>query len=157
MADHVNEDTMSGKRATLIAEFDERIRSAYAALNRGDITNEQLEHGRAEIDSWYGREVAKLAAEARPAALFCRCGIALFGPDPFWKAPLAAALGTKTETINRMATGERRVPPGVWVEIRTLLQNRFVVMPQLTKAIDLFEPASAESLQEIVSSTPRHR
>ena len=131
---------MSDKRTTLINEFDERVRASYAAFKSGEITQEQLQNRRAEIDEWYGREVARLATEARPAALFRRCGMALFGLDSGWKAQLGVAIHMKVEAIDGMASGERRIPAGVWMELRALLQSRYVVVPQLLKAIDILEP-----------------
>lgn len=60
-----------------------------------------------------------------PGQLFRRCGMALFGPDPGYKVPFGLALGIKTDSIDGMAKDEKRIPPGVWRDVRRLLLDHY--------------------------------
>lgn len=59
-----------------------------------------------------------------PAALFTRCGHALCGDGPRWKEQFATMLGVRTNTVDNMAKGTSRIPPGMWSEIAALVQDR---------------------------------
>ena len=60
-----------------------------------------------------------------PAALFRRCGIALFGNNHRWKEQLGIALDIKTDSIDAFSKGASRIPPGVWRDVRHLLFVRY--------------------------------
>jgi plasmid maintenance system antidote protein VapI len=49
-----------------------------------------------------------------------RAGRLLYGD--WWHTRLAAALGVARKTVQRWASGEQPVPPGIWIEIRGLLE-----------------------------------
>lgn len=68
-----------------------------------------------------------ISARQQAATDLARAGTALYGHD--WKAPLAAALMIKTSTIDDMAKGRSRIPPQVWNEIATFLQDREQQLP----------------------------
>lgn len=60
-----------------------------------------------------------------PYDIFSRCGQALCGTGPDWKAQLGRLLnGIKAETIDAMTKGKSRIPPSVWGEIAVHLHDR---------------------------------
>lgn len=60
-----------------------------------------------------------------PADLFSRCGQALCGTGPDWKAQFGRLLdGIKADTIDAMTRGKSRIPPQVWGEIAAHLHDR---------------------------------
>lgn len=60
-----------------------------------------------------------------PADVFSRCGQALCGTGPDWKAQFGRLLGgIKPDTIDAMTRGKSRIPPGVWGEIAVHLHDR---------------------------------
>lgn len=66
-----------------------------------------------------------------PIELFKRCAYALCGDGPKWKEQFGLMLGVKTDSIDAFAKGEKRIPPGVWSEISTLIHNRRLVNLEL--------------------------
>ena len=66
----------------------------------------------------------------RPAALFDRAALALFGEQ--YRAPLARALRLKrADTVDDWRTGRANVPKGVWNDMIALLAGRRSEMPDL--------------------------
>lgn len=53
-------------------------------------------------------------------ALLEKVGAALYGSTT-WKHPLARDLHIPLRMFRRMASGEERIPPGVWHDLRCLL------------------------------------
>lgn len=68
-----------------------------------------------------------------PAQLFTRCGQALCGDGPKWKEQFGLLLKIKTDSIDGMSKGEKRIPPGAWYEIIRALRQRLVDLPTLEK------------------------
>jgi hypothetical protein len=48
------------------------------------------------------------------AALFARCGKALYGDGIRWKEQFGTALGIGTDSMDAMSKGDTRISPGVW-------------------------------------------
>jgi hypothetical protein len=69
------------------------------------------------------------------AELFASVGLALAGPE--WRSWLASELDVNRTTVNRWASGYSRIPPGVWHELRRLVDARIVQLSLLAKHIDL--------------------
>lgn len=70
-----------------------------------------------------------------PAALFTRCGHALCGDGPRWKEQFAALLGIRTNSVDNMAKGDSRIPPGVWLDIAVRLKDRERELPAVRAAV----------------------
>ena len=70
------------------------------------------------------------------ADLFARCGQALCGTGPDWKAQFGRMLnGIKPDTIDGMTRGNSRIPSGVWSEIASHLHDRQMLeLPALKAA-----------------------
>jgi hypothetical protein len=66
---------------------------------------------------------------ADPAQTFTAVGRALYGDD--FVAPLASRLGVERNTVGKWAGGKSRVPPGVWLELAALIQDRERNLPAL--------------------------
>jgi hypothetical protein len=80
-----------------------------------------------------------------PAHIFARTGQVLFGSGHDWKAQLGAALMIKPDSIDAMARGKSRIPPGVWNELAGLLQDRANELPTLrVKVLDQAAAASGK-------------
>lgn len=96
-----------------------------------------------------------------PGALFTRCGHALFGDGMSWKLQFGLALGVKTDSIDAFAKGEKRIPPGLWLDIAGLIQDREIALAGLKVAVDQCinpEPSPAPGgFQTSASSAPRRR
>lgn len=58
--------------------------------------------------------------------LIAQAGRALFGEH--YKAPLAAALGVRTDTVDSWAKGRNAPPPGVWHELHELVGKAAVAL-----------------------------
>jgi DNA-binding transcriptional regulator YdaS (Cro superfamily) len=56
--------------------------------------------------------------------LFEIVGKTLFGDGPMWKAQLAYALGIRPDSVDNMAKGKSRIPPGVWEHLGRLIDGR---------------------------------
>jgi hypothetical protein len=69
------------------------------------------------------------------AALFARCGQFLCGTGPKWKEQFAAMLQVKTNTVDNLAKGDSRVPPGMWREIAAFIQDRESEAPKLRASV----------------------
>lgn len=67
--------------------------------------------------------------------LFMRCGVALCGGDPSWKEQLARLLRLTTDSVDAMAKGKSRVPPGVWREIAQIFEIREKIYPIMREAV----------------------
>lgn len=67
------------------------------------------------------------------ACLIDQIGHALFGEN--YKGPLAAALGVRAHTVRDWASGRMRPQPGVWVDLRVLLDARRPVMEDASLAL----------------------
>jgi hypothetical protein len=75
-----------------------------------------------------------------PAELFTKVGRALCGRGPAWKQQFAAELGIRTDSADAMAKGDSRIPPGVWLDIAGLIQDRERALPALrSQALSLAE------------------
>lgn len=85
-----------------------------------------------------------------PADLFSRCGQALCGTGPDWKAQFGRLLnGIKPDSIDAMTRGNSRIPPGVWGEIAAHLHDRQMMDLATLKAAALY--ASAAPLARVYS------
>jgi hypothetical protein len=71
------------------------------------------------------------ANNSTPAALFSRCGQALCGDGPRWKEQFADMLGIRTDTVDAMAKGKSRIPPGVWKDLREVMRLRALAFADL--------------------------
>ena len=70
-----------------------------------------------------------------PAELFRRAGVALFGDQ--YVAPMAVALGVDKNTVGKWAAGKTRVPPGAWLEVRAMIEDRYSqIFPRLLAEIE---------------------
>jgi hypothetical protein len=56
-------------------------------------------------------------------------GRALYGEE--FTAPLAAVLEVDRNTVGKWAAGKTRVPPGVWLELAGIIQDRECTTPSL--------------------------
>lgn len=68
------------------------------------------------------------------ADLLERAGEALHGRN-VWKGPLADDLGVSPRTLQRWATGQAFIPPGVWGEIAGLLREHSAEAAQLAEQL----------------------
>jgi len=75
------------------------------------------------------------ATDNIPAALFARCGTSLCGDGPRWKEQFAAMLGIRSDSVDAMAKGKSRVPPGVWKDLREILRLRALAFADLGQEI----------------------
>ena len=57
------------------------------------------------------------------------CGEAMFGPR--WQTDLARVVGVSDRTIRRWSIGDVDVPPGVWMELLRLTQERAMELDAL--------------------------
>ncbi len=68
--------------------------------------------------------------------LLVECGEALFGPR--WQSELARELQVSDRTVRRWVAGTSEVPPGLYVDLLRLTQERAAVLdalaPRLRKA-----------------------
>ncbi len=95
-----------------------------------------------------------------PGALFTRCGHALCGDGMSWKLQFGLALGVKTDSIDAFAKDEKRIPPGVWLDIAGLIQDREIALAGLKVAVDQFvnpEPSPAPGGFQTRVGEPRRR
>jgi hypothetical protein len=96
-----------------------------------------------------------------PAQLFVACGNALHGEE--FAAQLSRALMVDRTTVQKWSTGKSRVPPGVWLELAALIQDREVLLPELKVAVleaahpDPEPPAHQGGFQTHVRAMPRRR
>lgn len=61
--------------------------------------------------------------------LLVECGEALFGPR--WQSELARALQVSDRTVRRWVAGTSEVPPGLYVDLLRLTQERAAVLDDL--------------------------
>jgi hypothetical protein len=66
-----------------------------------------------------------------PGSLFARCGQALCGDGPRWKEQFADLLDIRTDTVDAMAKGKSRIPPGVWKDLREVMRLRALAFADL--------------------------
>jgi hypothetical protein len=96
-----------------------------------------------------------------PAALFSRCGHALCGAGIDWKRDLGRLLGIKTDTVDAMAKGASRIPPGIWRDIQGLLQDRHARAGEVAALIVELDSADQEPPRRVGFQTwvgqPRRR
>jgi hypothetical protein len=68
--------------------------------------------------------------------LLVECGEALFGPR--WQSELARELAVSDRTVRRWVAGTSEVPPGLYVDLLRLTQERAAALdalgPRLRKA-----------------------
>lgn len=64
-----------------------------------------------------------------PHDLLPQCGMALFGMQ--WQSEMARALGVTDRTVRRWFAGER-IPPGVWLDLIRLMQERSDLLDDLS-------------------------
>jgi len=75
-----------------------------------------------------------------PAELFTKVGRALCGSGPAWKQQFAAELGIRVDSVDALAKGDLRIPPGVWLDIAGLIQDSERTLPALRgQALSLAE------------------
>lgn len=67
--------------------------------------------------------------------LFTRIGVALYGQ--WWQADMAEALNVSTKSVQRYASGDRRVPVEIATNLSILLAGRIVELGHLGEEIDL--------------------
>lgn len=65
-------------------------------------------------------------------ALLAQCGEALWGTR--WQSDLAEATGVSDRTVRRWVAGER-VPPGVFVDLMRIMQERAQLLDDLTEEV----------------------
>ena len=70
-----------------------------------------------------------------PGTLFARCGQALCGDGPRWKEQFADLLDIRTDTVDAMAKGKSRIPPGVWKDLREIMRLRALTFADLGQEI----------------------
>ncbi len=61
--------------------------------------------------------------------LLAECGEALYGPR--WQSELARDLGVADRTVRRWVAGTSDVPPGLYVDLLRLTQERAARLDQL--------------------------
>jgi len=66
-------------------------------------------------------------------ALLRQAGEALYGPR--WQSDLARDLRVSDRTVRRWDAGQNEIPPGVWVELRTLLTTRGVALAAIRRKL----------------------
>lgn len=66
-----------------------------------------------------------------PHDIFRRCGHDLFGEGNHWKSQMAQFLEVKTDTVDAMAKGKSRVPPGIWADLFNEVARRKSALGQL--------------------------
>lgn len=97
--------------------------------------------------------------DRRPAALFHRAALALFGER--YRSPLAQALRLKRiDTIDDWCTGRSDVPKGVWLDMTALLAGRRSEVPELLDEMRLQANVgsdnafySAETINELLQKS----
>lgn len=62
--------------------------------------------------------------------LFCEIGAALWGSR--WQSDMGAALEISDRHIRRMVSGEAAIPPGVFVDLMRIMQERAQALDDLT-------------------------
>jgi hypothetical protein len=75
------------------------------------------------------------ANDNTPGALFAHCGQALCGDGPRWKEQFADLLDIRTDTVDAMAKGKSRIPPGVWKDLREIMRLRALRFADLGQEI----------------------
>lgn len=65
--------------------------------------------------------------------LLVECGEALYGPR--WQSDLARDLGVSDRTMRRWAAGTTDVPPGLWVDLLRLTQERAEALDSLARRL----------------------
>ena len=70
-----------------------------------------------------------------PGTLFAQCGQALCGDGPRWKEQFADLLDIRTDTVDAMAKGKSRIPPGVWKDLREIMRVRALAFADLGQEI----------------------
>jgi hypothetical protein len=86
------------------------------------------------------------------AALFVRCGQALCGRDVQWKVAFGRLLGIKTDSVDAMAKGQSRVPPGIWRDIRQHLRKRFAQLQETDFLINALDTMDKEDNAEMFAT-----
>jgi hypothetical protein len=79
--------------------------------------------------------MTSIANDNTPGTLFTRCGQALCGDGPRWKEQFADMLGIRTDTVDAMAKGKSRIPPGVWKDLREIMRLRALTFADLGQEI----------------------
>lgn len=67
----------------------------------------------------------------RPLLLLHAIGEALWGSR--WQSDMAEALGVQSRTVRRWVAGETEIPPGVWVDLLRLMQERAARLDELSE------------------------
>lgn len=66
-------------------------------------------------------------------ALLIDCGLALYGPQ--WQSALARDLGVSDRTMRRWVAGDSVVPPGAWIDLLRLTQERAGALAALAERL----------------------
>lgn len=61
--------------------------------------------------------------------LLSDCGQALYGPR--WQTDLAGDLGVSDRTLRRWIAGDGDVPPGIWMDLLRITQERAMALDAL--------------------------
>ncbi len=65
--------------------------------------------------------------------LLVECGEALYGPQ--WQSALARDLGVADRTVRRWVAGTSEVPPGLYVDLLRLTQERAAALDALAERL----------------------
>jgi hypothetical protein len=66
-------------------------------------------------------------------SLLREAGKALYGPR--WQSDLARDLGVSDRTVRRWDANQNEIPPGVGVELRTLLKTRSMALAAVRRKL----------------------
>lgn len=74
------------------------------------------------------------ALDVTDGEVIAKVGRALHGEH--YKAPLAAELGVRTDSVDAWSKGRTRVPPGVWQELADKVLGRLVSLRDLVQEVE---------------------
>lgn len=65
--------------------------------------------------------------------LLVECGEALYGPQ--WQSAVARDLGVSNRTVRRWVAGTSEVPPGLYLDLLRLTQERAALLDSLAERL----------------------
>ncbi|MBV8185736.1 MAG: hypothetical protein JO339_00710 [Alphaproteobacteria bacterium] len=77
--------------------------------------------------------------------LFTKVGHTLWSDGPAWKQNFAVELGIRSDSVDALAKADASIPPGVWLNIIDLIQNREQALSALRS-----EVLSLAKIQQVV-------
>jgi hypothetical protein len=80
------------------------------------------------------KPVAQSQTHSRQIALLRDIGEGLYGPR--WQTDLSNAISVSDRSMRRWLAGEDPVPPGVWGDVRLLVQSRWINLRELEYQLD---------------------